>query len=197
MLYYITGNIFDCSAQALVNPVSADGVMDTGISLKFKERYPKMFKEYCAVCKKNALKQGNLLITKEDDRIILCLPTKKKKEEPSKLSFIEEGLKSFRNGYKSQGITSAAFPKLGYKDGLYWEKVVPLFEKYLGDLPINIYICSAPEKQIKPPNAQQDKKQSMQPQKNDGSLPAGILNIPNKKWTFSYDDEGLLNPFGT
>lgn len=196
MLYYVTGNIFDCSAQTLVNPVSTDGVMDAGISLEFKERYPKMLKDYCTACRKKALKEGSLLITKENDRIILCLPTKKKKDGPSKLSFIEEGLKSFRNGYESQGITSAAFPKLGYKDGLYWEKVVPLFEKYLEDLPINIYIYSVPGKQVKPPNIQQDKKQSTQLQKNDGSLSSGILNIPHKKWAFSYDDEGLLNPFG-
>ena len=44
-----------------------------------------------------------------------------------------------------RGITSAAFPCLGCGNGgLNWQDVKPLMEKYLGVLPIDIYVYVAP-----------------------------------------------------
>ena len=39
MINYITGNILDSDAQALVNTVNTVGVMGKGIALQFKKAY--------------------------------------------------------------------------------------------------------------------------------------------------------------
>lgn len=141
MIYYVGGNIFDSSAQTIVNPVNTVGVMGKGLALEFKKKYPRTFARYQYACRYAGFTCGNLLVTKEADHWIMCFPTKRDWRNKSSLSYIEAGLKAFREGYEKQGITSAAFPRLGCGlGGLAWAQVEPLIEKYLGDLPIDIYI---------------------------------------------------------
>jgi hypothetical protein len=68
-------------------------------------------------------------------------PTKKNWRSPSKIEYIEMGLKKFVSEYEKLGITSIAFPLLGCGNGgLDWEsEVKPLMEKYLKSLPIEIF----------------------------------------------------------
>ena len=57
------------------------------------------------------------------------------------MEYIETGLAKFCRTYAEKGITSVAFPKLGCGNGeLNWSDVQPVMEKYLKDLPIDIYI---------------------------------------------------------
>ncbi|PRO75936.1 hypothetical protein C6Y10_16640 [Lactiplantibacillus pentosus] len=55
---------------------------------------------------------------------------------------MEAGLQKFVATYQENGIESISFPKLGAGNGgLDWEREVkPLMEKYLGELPITVYI---------------------------------------------------------
>ncbi len=53
---YITGNLLESDAQALVNTVNTVGVMGKGIALQFKERFPKNFKAYADACKRGGSK---------------------------------------------------------------------------------------------------------------------------------------------
>ena len=69
-------------------------------------------------------------------------PTKGHWRFPSKMVWIEEGLKYFVQNYKKRNIESIAFPKLGTNNGgLNWDEVKILMEKYLDNLDINVYIC--------------------------------------------------------
>ena len=57
------------------------------------------------------------------------------------MEYIEKGLMTFVREYADYNISSVAFPKLGYGNGgLNWNEVKPLMEKYLKDLPIEVYI---------------------------------------------------------
>ena len=141
MIAYIQGDIFESSAQVLVNAVNTVGVMGAGIALSFKNRYPAMFNEYRSLCNKKLLVPGRLYLWRGADKQVLLFPTKEHWRNPSKLEYIELGLKEFRRTWKQLGITSIALPKLGCGyGGLDWEKVKLLMEKYLSDLPIDIYI---------------------------------------------------------
>lgn len=141
MIEYIEGNIFDSPAQVIVNTVNTVGVMGKGIALEFKKRYPEMFEKYKIACEKKLLAIGKLMLISAPDHMILLFPTKENWRFPSKLSYIEKGLIQFCNNYAQRGITSIAFPKLGCGNGeLAWEEVKPLMEKYLKNLPIDIYI---------------------------------------------------------
>ncbi|MDE6057954.1 MAG: macro domain-containing protein, partial [Muribaculaceae bacterium] len=50
MIHYITGNLFDSKADALVNTVNTVGVMGKGIALQFKEAFPENYRIYRQVC---------------------------------------------------------------------------------------------------------------------------------------------------
>ena len=141
MIQYIEGDMFDSPAQVIVNTVNTVGVMGKGIALAFKQRYPRMFERYREVCEKHQLTIGKLMLVYEPDHWIMLFPTKENWRNPSKLEYIEKGLMKFVNTYSDKNIRSIAFPRLGCGNGaLSWDEVKPLMEKYLKDLPIDIYI---------------------------------------------------------
>lgn len=143
MYIYIKNSLFDSPAHVLVNTVNTVGVMGKGIAKTFKDIYPDMFREYQKHCESKTLSIGKLWIYKTENKWILSFPTKIHWRSPSKLEYIEEGLKKFVQTYKEQQIKSIAFPQLGCGNGgLDWDKEVkPLMEKYLRNLPdIDIYV---------------------------------------------------------
>ena len=77
MIKYITGNILESNAQALINTVNTVGVMGKGIALQFKERFPENFKVYQRACKAKEVKIGKMLVVKEQtiegEKIIITL----------------------------------------------------------------------------------------------------------------------------
>lgn len=138
------GNIFNSTAQTLVNTINCVGVMGKGLALEFKNKYPAMFDKYKSFCDKGVFKPGVLWIYKaEDGKWILNFPTKVDWRNPSELSYIEEGLKKFVEIWEEKGIKSIAFPLLGcHNGGLDPEEVIPLMEKYLNKcegLDVTIY----------------------------------------------------------
>lgn len=150
---FIKGNIMTSSCQTLVNPVNCVGVMGKGLALQFKERYPQMFEKYKYYCDKKLLRPGMLWIyTARNGKKILCFPTKDDWRKPSKVEWIEAGLKKFGTVYREKNITSIAFPLLGAGCGGLQESVsLRLMETCLHDvdIPIEIYVTSIPmEEQI-------------------------------------------------
>lgn len=135
-------NIFESPAKVIVNAVNTVGVMGKGIAKKYKQLYPEMYKEYRYFCEKDMLDIGKLWLYKDETKWILNFPTKKHWRNPSKIVYIEEGLKKFVATYEERGIHSISFPQLGTgHGGLDWEREVkPLFEKYLKPLPIDIFV---------------------------------------------------------
>lgn len=142
MITYVVGDIFKSPARVLVNAVNTVGVMGKGIAKDFKTIYPEMFKQYQSFCEKNQFQIGHLWLYKTKNKWILNFPTKKHWRNPSEIEYIRAGLEKFVATYADKGITSIAFPMLGCGNGgLDWEKQVrPLMEKYLKNLPIDVYI---------------------------------------------------------
>ena len=142
MLMYVQQDIFKSPAQVIVNTVNTVGVMGKGIAKRYKEIYPDMYKQYQKFCEQHLLDIGKLWIYKSDTKWILNFPTKKHWRQPSKIEYVEHGLKKFVETDEEKGITSVSFPQLGCGNGgLDWEKEVrPLMEKYLKDLPIDVFV---------------------------------------------------------
>lgn len=136
------GDIFLSEMKTIVNTVNCVGVMGKGIALEFKKRYPDMYKEYVSMCKNGHLRPGKpYYYTDIFGDSILNFPTKDHWRSPSKLSYIVDGLKWFRDNYENLGIASIAFPPLGCGNGgLSWSTVGPIMYHYLSDLPIEIEI---------------------------------------------------------
>jgi len=142
MIQYINGNLFTSNSKVLVNTVNTVGVMGKGIAYEFKKYYPIMFKEYKELCNSNRLNVGDLHLFKTSNKWILNFPTKEHWRTPSKIEYIEKGLKSLVQQALNLQISDIAMPKLGCGNGgLDWEREVkPIVEKYLKTSPINVSI---------------------------------------------------------
>lgn len=141
MVTYMHGNIFDSTAQVLVNPVNCVGVMGKGLALEFRKRYPEMYRDYREKCLAGSVRPGTPYIYIEDSRLIMNFPTKDNWKDRSDIRYIADGLDWFRTNYKMYGISSAAFPALGCGCGcLRWDIVKKEMEQKLGSLNADIQI---------------------------------------------------------
>ncbi len=146
MIQYITGNILDSHAQALVNTVNTMGIMGKGIALQFKKAYPNNYKAYEKASKNANVKVGKMFVTLDSntttgERIIINFPTKTNWRKPSEYKYIEDGLENLIEVISDKQIKSIAIPPLGAGNGgLNWEKVKKLIEQKLGHLNVDIYV---------------------------------------------------------
>jgi O-acetyl-ADP-ribose deacetylase (regulator of RNase III) len=142
VITYVRGSLFTSPAPVLVNTVNLVGVMGKGIAKEFKEIFPEMFREYQELCESNVLQIGTLHYWRGPGKSVLNFPTKRHWRAKSKIEDIQAGLSAFVANYDRFSIRSIAFPQLGCGNGeLDWERQVrPEMEKYLGPLPIEVYI---------------------------------------------------------
>lgn len=141
MLIYKRTSLLESNAQTLVNTVNCVGVMGKGIAKEFKKRDPRMFAAYKKICDQKQLEPGKLWLWRGSANWVLNFPTKKHWRSPSRLEWVEAGLKKFVATHEAQGITEISFPKLGCGNGnLDWDDVRPLMEHYLSDLSIPVFV---------------------------------------------------------
>lgn len=136
MITYLTGDIFDKNAQAIVNPVNTVGVMGKGLALAFKQKYPDNFNLYKTACENNELKVGQLFITQSAlGQFIVNFPTKHHWRGKSQLNWITQGLIELKKFIIENHIHSIAIPALGSGlGGLNWTAVKAEIELILQDL---------------------------------------------------------------
>lgn len=143
MIKVLIGNLFESKAQTIVNAVNCVGVMGKGIALEFKKRFPTMYADYAARCKRKEVALGQpYLYRGKKPPYILNFPTKDHWHSASKLDDIEMGLQFLIDHYTEWGITSIAVPALGCGEGgLNWQLVGPMLYRYLTkmDVPVEIY----------------------------------------------------------
>lgn len=141
MLTFHRTSILTSSAQTVVNTVNTVGVMGKGLAAAYKKRFPDMFSEYKEVCASGLLDPGAYWLWKGNEQWVLNFSTKMHWRNPSKLEYVENGLKKFAQEFEALGVREIAFPRLGCGNGgLDWGVVKPLMVSYLHKLPITIYI---------------------------------------------------------
>lgn len=141
MLKFVTGDFFDYKADIRINTVNCVGVMGTGVALAFKNKFPKMYKEYRSLCKRQKIDPSHPHVWREKDLIIINLPTKIDWRNPSEYSYIEENLVWLRNYLLKKEDLVITLPALGCGHGkLSWKKVKEMIEDYLDDLSVEILV---------------------------------------------------------
>lgn len=136
---YKNGDMFESSAEAVVNTVNCVGVMGKGVALEFKNRWPENYSAYKAACLKKEIRPGKMFVHDNGDmfgssnfRYLINFPTKQHWRAKSKIEFIEDGLKDFASVLNFYDIKSVALPPLGCGNGgLDWNDVRPLIEESL------------------------------------------------------------------
>lgn len=137
MIRETTGDILTADVEALVNPVNTVGVMGAGLALQFKRKWPPMFWEYKAACRRGGLRIGSVIAhpTGANPQYIVSFPTKQHWRDPSRLEWIDQGLIGLRETVEALGMRSIAIPPLGCGlGGLDWTDVRGLIEDRLGGL---------------------------------------------------------------
>ncbi len=146
MIKVIKGNIFNSAADCVVSTVNCVGFMGKGIALEMSIRYPEMEQDYKKLCALKEIKIGELWMYDPSDsrKKVLNFPTKYDYKYPSKIEYIEQGLKYFISHYKEYDIESIAFSVLGATNGkIPLEQSLLLMRRYLDtikDLRIEVYI---------------------------------------------------------
>lgn len=146
MIKIVKGNIFNSSADCLVNTVNCVGYMGKGIALEMSMRYPEMEQEYKKLCASNKIEIGKLWLYEPTDsrKKVLNFPTKYDYKFPSRMEYIEQGLQFFLEHHKEYNIKSIAFSMLGATNGkIPPEQSLSIMKKYLDqiyDMHIEIYI---------------------------------------------------------
>lgn len=144
MITFKKGDILKSGAEVLVNSVNLQGVMGKGVALAFKKTFPQNYKEYVKACKEKTIDIGKIFVTQTSllsPRFIINFPTKEHWRNPSKLEFIEEGLKDLVRWLSEHDVRSIALPPLGSGLGkLDWKIVKLLLVKYLRKLPSTIEV---------------------------------------------------------
>jgi O-acetyl-ADP-ribose deacetylase (regulator of RNase III) len=141
MISYKTGSIFTSECDILTCPVNTTGAMGKGLALEFKQKYPTLEAKYKSACG-SYLKNCSIYITSISPKSVCFFVTKHHWKDPSKLEYIETGLKDlvdyldFTNELKITDNFSIALPKLGCGlGGLNWQAdVKPLIETYLAEI---------------------------------------------------------------
>jgi O-acetyl-ADP-ribose deacetylase (regulator of RNase III)/uncharacterized protein YwgA len=151
----LVGNLLESKAQTLVNTVNTVGVMGAGIALEFKNRFPEMYRDYVARCKRGEVKLGEpYLFRSLVHQWILNFPTKGHWRAVSRLDDIVKGLDYLEAHYREWGIQSLAVPPLGCGNGqLDWTVVGPTLYSHLKrlDVPIELYApFDTPHEQLQP-----------------------------------------------
>lgn len=139
MIRYIQGNIFNCDADALVNPVNCVGVMSRGVAYQCKRMFPDNFSAYRIACMRKEIQLGQMFVHKlyRNTRpyYIINFPTKGHWHNKSRLEDIETGLYALVKTIYQYDIRFIAIPALGCGlGGLHWNRVRILIDAILADL---------------------------------------------------------------
>ena len=174
----LDGDMFFSRMQTLAISVNTRGVMGAGLASRMKYAVPDVYVEYQDLCKaKQLTTRRPFLVRREksldeqfaDDfpslgirpnanRWFLLFATKDDWRRPSRLEYIESGLKWLVENAVREGITSLALPALGCGLGwLRWADVAPLMCRHLRrlEIPCEIYL---PREGGKIPDAQLSEK---------------------------------------
>jgi len=139
MIEFTTGNLLGADTEAVVNTVNTVGVMGKGIALMFKEQFPENFERYAHACDAGEITVGKMFTVERSSLIgpkyIINFPTKKHWRYPSRIEWIDGGLKDLKSVILAKNISSIAIPPLGAGNGkLDWNEVRAKVVEILSEL---------------------------------------------------------------
>lgn len=140
--YINSYRILSDTAQVLVCPTNAGGVMGAGLAKVFREQIPGLFSRYrrhCAQHDPSAMVP--FIYPIKEQHFVYCLHTKCKYWQESSLDIVKDGLAKLVDWCIAMEITSVALPALGCgRGGLTFEAVQIVLDTYLKDVNIDFRV---------------------------------------------------------
>ena len=145
MIKEIPEDLFKLKADALAHGCNTKGIMDAGIALEFKRRYPKMFDEYTDYCRSDLLKPGEVHFYRDADGrkpYIVNIAAQITPSSGARIEYVERGLVNVGRSYKDWRIKSLAIPKIGCGLGrLKWSDVDNIVRRIFGASDLEVIIA--------------------------------------------------------
>ncbi len=142
MLIKVTGNLFDFEHQAYAQGVTPLGIMNVGIAVEFKKRFPEMFRKYKQICQKGLLSTGNIQVYREGDQIIFNLVTQATIIQ-AEARYLDESVETMYTFSKQNGINDIAMPQIGCGIGhLTVSDLERALQPFINDTATNVTVYS-------------------------------------------------------
>lgn len=139
------GDLLTAPVEAIVNPINTAGVMGAGLARQIRDQYPDHYTAYREACRRGEVQIGRMFVHDRGEgahpRYIIGFPTKEDWRKPSKMEYIEVGLRDLARTIREHGIRRVAVPALGAGlGGLDWRVVRPLILWALSDVPADVLV---------------------------------------------------------
>ena len=148
---YVRADILETTTfEAIANPVNCAGAMGAGLARQFARRYPEILGPYRRACRTGTLRPGQVLLQRlahdRNPRFVIQFPTKDHWNGPSRLKWIEDGLRHMYPALEQAGVTTVALPALGAGlGGLSWKAVKEAIETLAAVYPqVQTHVCLMP-----------------------------------------------------
>lgn len=121
------------------------GAMGKGIALQFKNKYPKMYSEYRAMCKDGLFNPGDVFDYNYGNGHIYNLGTQVSWKTKARLEYIEDSVVRMLELAASDNVTKIALPAIGAGlGGLNWNDVKEILNRVSVNYPdIELYVVEA------------------------------------------------------
>jgi O-acetyl-ADP-ribose deacetylase (regulator of RNase III) len=159
MIEYRRGSLLESGAAALVNTVNEVGVMGKGMALIFRDAFPANTEAYLDAVRAGEVHVGRMFVTENrtvgGPTWIINFPTKRHWRNPSKLEWIQEGLRDLVRVVIEKRIPSVALPPFGCgSGGLEWAVVKREIEGELSGLKdVDIFVFEPADAAADAPDA--------------------------------------------
>lgn len=129
------GNIFASASEVITITVNCVGIMGAGIALDAQYRWPRAADEYANACAMGQISIGKIFWASPSHQKLAFFPTKTQWQLPTKIIYVEKGLKTLRTEIIDRSISSLALPHLGCSNGgLNWSDVKPIVLNALSEI---------------------------------------------------------------
>jgi O-acetyl-ADP-ribose deacetylase (regulator of RNase III) len=156
MIHEVSGDILLTTAQAIAHGIAPNDHFNSGLALSLREQWPAMYQDFRHYCHAEHPKPGEAWVWGgTNGKRIVNLFTQEAPAghhaTPGRASMhnVNHALRELRQLIETEGLTSLALPRLATGvGGLNWDEVNPLVQKFLGDLPIPIYLYTSYRKGV-------------------------------------------------
>ena len=140
------GDIFNIKdVNSYAHGCNCAGAMGKGIALQFKNKYPKVYSEYRAMCKDGLFNPGDVFDYNYGNGHIYNLGTQVSWKTKARLEYIENSVGRMLELAASDNVTKIALPAIGAGlGGLNWNDVKEILNRVSVNYPdIELYVVEA------------------------------------------------------
>ena len=138
---FVKGDIFASGLRAFAQGCNCAGVMDAGVAVAFKKKWPRMYEDYKARCADGRFHLGDVLAWSEDDVTVYNVAIQEHWKKKATLAALTRGLKKTVELAQNAGVDRIGLPRIGTGlGGLEWPRVKSVITAVGGETPVTLVV---------------------------------------------------------